>query len=399
MSDESVRPELPRPSGSAEQDDWLARVDRIAPLLVANRDRAEHDRVTPRVVFEALRDTGLSRMWVSQEFGGEQVGIETGMAVLQVLARIDAAVAWQIGVQGAIGHLSDYLPEDSARELFKKNTGLVIGGVKPFGRAEIVPGGYVLTGEWSFASGIAHAGWLASMAFVTEHGKPVMTPDGPDIRVLFIPPNEVDVLDTWHTTGLRGSGSNHYRVEDLFVPETLTVGKSAMQQAPPARPSRGYGLSYFDFGPFTTAPVALGVAQEALGAFKELAGGKVPASGQTTLAASHTVQEKLARAEMRVYSSDRLLCDVARLANEHGVSGDDGLSALIRLTGATVGENSVAAVGSVYELAGSSSVYTSSRLDRCFRDVHAATKHIALSASHFEMVGQYLLGGALQMRR
>ncbi len=399
MSDGSVRAELLKPSVTAGQEEWLARVGKIAPLIEEHREKAEHERVTPRVVFEALRDSGIPRMWVSKEFGGEQVSLETGSAVIQALARLDGSVAWQMGVQGAIGRLSDYLPEASARELFKNNARLVVGGVNPSGHAELVDGGYLLSGEWAFASGSAYAEWLVCAAFVTENGKPVQTPAGPDMRMLFIPRSDAEVLDTWYTIGLRGTGSNHYTVSETFVPEELTVSRTAMLRAPAERPSRAYAISYYDFGPFTSASTALGVAQDALDSVKELAVRKTPTGGTSSLAASHTVQEKLARAEMLVYSSRLLLIDAARQATLFGESGGDALSSLIRLTAATVAENTVAAVDTAYTLAGASSLFATSRLERCFRDIHSATKHITLASSHFEMVGQYLLGGSLQMRR
>jgi indole-3-acetate monooxygenase len=341
----------------------------------------------------------LTRMWVSREFGGEQAGLRAGLAAITALARLDASAAWLIGVQGAIGRLSDYLPEESARRLFQENDGLVIGGVKPAGRAEQVDGGFLLEGEWSLASGSAHAGWLVCTAYVTENGRPVVTETGPEMRALFIPRELAEIQDTWYPVGLRGTGSNHYTVARTFVPTELTVSRAVMGSPPPERAARAYGLSYYDFGPFSTAPVALGLADAALDAFKELALEKTPTSARTRLGDNPTTQEKLARAEMLVYSARLLFDDAARQAVEAGTSGDETLSALIRLTAATLSEQTVAAVDSVFTLAGSSSVYASSPLERCFRDIHAATKHISLSSSHFETVGQYLLGGGLQMRR
>jgi alkylation response protein AidB-like acyl-CoA dehydrogenase len=158
-------------------------------------------------------------------------------------------------------------------------------------------------------------------------------------------------------------------------------------------------VGYYDFGPFTSASTVLGVAQDALDAFKELAAKKTPQGASSPLAVSHTVQEKLARAEMQLHTAKLLLADAADQVNTYGASGGDRLTALVRLTAATVAENTVAAVDSLYSLAGSTSVYASSRLERCFRDIHSAVKHITLSSTHFEMAGQYLLGGALQMRR
>ena len=114
---------------------------------------------------------------------------------------------------------------------------------------------------------------------------------------------------------------------------------------------------------------------------------------------NHTVHEKLARAEMAVHTARLLLRDAARTVTEHGATGGEALSALVRLTGAQVSEKAVSAVDTVYDLAGSTSVYATSRLDRCFRDVHSAVKHVTISQSHWEMVGHYLLGGDLRWRR
>ncbi|WP_329611949.1 acyl-CoA dehydrogenase family protein [Streptomyces brevispora] len=302
MNDRLKRFRLPETVPTSEQSEWLARVDAIAPVITENRDAAERDRKMPRVVYEALRDAGFTRMWISSEFGGEQVSLTTGMVALEALARLDASVSWQIGVQGAIGRLSDYLPEEISRRLFLDSDGFAVGGVKPSGLAEPVDGGYLLRGEWAMGSGSAHADWLVCTALVCEDWEPVHTAAGPKIVMLFVPASEVVLSDTWYTVGLRGTGSNHFRVEERFVPAEFGVRKGSMVQAPPERDSRAYPIGYFDFGPFSTAPVALGVAQDALDSFHATAHAKTPASGTRTLAANHVVQERFARAEIAVYS-------------------------------------------------------------------------------------------------
>ncbi|MEU3416632.1 acyl-CoA dehydrogenase family protein [Streptomyces sp. NPDC006658] len=399
MSSAGAAGDILRPPPSEQTQDWLARVEKIAPVIEENRERAEQDRVTPRPVFEALRDLGIPRMWVSKEFGGEQLPIETGSAIIQALARLDASIAWQMGVQGAIGRLSDYLPDSTSRTLFRDSDGLVVGGVNPSGNAEAVDGGYLLSGEWAFASGSAHADWLVCAAPVTDGGEVRRTAAGPAVRMLFIRRSDAEIRDTWYTVGLRGTGSNHYRVDKVFVPEEFTVDGSAMHRPPADRPSRAYPISYYDFGPFTSASTALGVAQDALADFKALAARKTATGASSTLATSHTVQEKLARAQGEVHIAETLLAHAAAQVTAHGTDGGDALTALVRLTAATVAEKSVAAVDSLFTLAGATSVYATSRLERCFRDIHSATKHITLSSMHFETVGQYLLGGRLVMRR
>lgn len=399
MATITARPMLQESAPTPEQEEWLARVEKIAPVIEEHRETAERERRTPRPVFEALRDAGLTRMWVSRSFGGGQASIAAGSAAVQALARLDASVAWQVGVQGAIGRLSDYLAEEVSAELFEEHTGFVVGGVNPAGRAEPVGGGFRVEGTWAFASGSAHADWLVCAAPVFQDGERVHGPDGPEMRMCFFPASEAEMLDTWHTSGLRGTGSENFSLHGLFVPERFTVRWADILRAPRNRPSRAYPIGYYDFGPFTSASTALGVARAAVEHIRELALGKVPTAGSATLAAGHTAQEKFARACSLVLGSTALLENAARQAMDFGETGGDDLSALVRLTAATLAENSVAAVDIAYALAGSSSLFQRSPLDRCMRDVRGATKHITLSSSHFETVGQYLLGGPLVMRR
>jgi len=126
---------------------------------------------------------------------------------------------------------------------------------------------------------------------------------------------------------------------------------------------------------------------------------RTPTGGSGTLAGSHVVQDKLARMEMAVHSSRLVLARAAQQATEHGADGGDELTSLIRLTVATVAENACQVVDTAHQYAGTSSLYTTSRLERNLRDVRSAVKHVTLSHSHFEMVGQYLLTGKLLMRR
>src|SRR5206468_1690952 len=117
--------------------------------------------------------------------------------------------------------------------------------------------------------------------------------------------------------------------------------------------------------------------------------GKTQTGGSGALAGSHVVQDRLARAAMAVYTAQSLLRDTAEQVTELGEVGGERLTATVRLTAATVAELAVEAVDTAYDLAGSTSLYESSRLERAFRDVHSAVKHITLAPQHFEMVGQY----------
>ena len=382
-----------------ETKKWLDQVAGIAPVIEKLRDEGELERTTSRPVYEALRGAGIHRMAVSREFGGAQLELATATAVISELARLDPSVAWQMGVQAAISRLSDYLPEPVARRIFQEQQDLAIGSVNPTGRAEAVEGGYRLDGTWAFASGSAYADWFVCAAVVFADGAPRQTEFGPEIRMMFVPRTSVRLRDTWHTLGLRATNSRHYDVEDQFVTADHTVAMADMVLPPAPRPSRAYAISYYDFGLFGSASTVLGIAQGALEAFKELALAKTPTAGTGTLATSHVTQEKLGRAEILTRSAALLLGDAAWHASEHGADGGDSLSATLRLSAATIAENSAAAVDILFTLAGSSSLYTDSLLERYFRDVHTAVKHITLSPTNIEMTGQYLLGNGLKFRR
>ncbi|WP_019927194.1 acyl-CoA dehydrogenase family protein [Nocardia sp. BMG111209] len=391
---------LDRMEVSDETRSWLAKIERMLPLILEYRQQNESQRFMSPEVFRALRAAGVHRMLVSREFGGAQIELATGSAVVQELARHDPALGWQMGVQAAIGRLSDYLPEPTARKMFRDHSGTVVGSVNPTGRAEPVDGGYRLSGTWAFASGSAHADWLVCAAIVTEHGTPRTTAaGGPEIRMLFVPKDECRMLDTWHTLGLRSTGSEHYEISETFVAEDFVVDQADMFLPPADRPSRGYAISYYDFGLFGSASTALGIARGALDAFKTVAIRKTPTAATRTLAAGHVVQERVGRAEMLVRSARLILADAAWHAARHGDDGGDALSALVRLAAATVAENTVAAVDIAFDLAGTGSIYENSMLERYFRDIHTAVKHITLSHTNIEMVGHYLLGGELKMRR
>ena len=397
---EKHRPALiDRSPVSAEAAEWLGRVEKISPVLREFQEEGEAQRFSPTPVFEALRELGFHRMFVSRALGGAQVSLQTGSAVLQALARVDPSVSWQMAVNSAIGRLSDYLPEATARGLFLEQDRLVVGSVNPSGVADVVDGGFVLHGTWAFASGSAHAGWLVCAARILQDGAPRLVDGRPEIRMLFVPLADVVMLDTWHSLGLRATGSRHYQVDHVFVPEDATVRQADMFLPPPDRPGRGYAISYYDFGLFGSGSTILGIASGALEAFREVALSKVPAAGSQTLAAGHVTQDQFARAEVLVRSARLLLGDAAWHAAEHGSDGGDDLSALVRVAAAATAEKACGAVDILFRLAGTTSVYTGDPLERFFRDANTAAKHITLSATNFEMVGQYLLGGELQMRR
>jgi alkylation response protein AidB-like acyl-CoA dehydrogenase len=238
---------------------------------------------------------------------------------------------------------------------------------------------------------------------VMDGDRPRMLDNGmPDMRAVFMPAADCEIIDTWHTAGLRGTGSHDFRVDGASVPAERMIPLPMFFSGPPARSSVACRTPFYDVaGPGITA-VALGVARDATESFKELATRKTPALGTISLADRHTVQQTAGKAEALLRSARAYLyttLDEVTSAHAAGAPPTDADAAALRLASAHSAQCAIQAVDLVFEAAGGTSVYATSRIERCFRDAHMVTHHIMTSPDNIEMVGQYLLGGPLQPRR
>ena len=232
--------------------------------------------------------------------------------------------------------------------------------------------------------------------------QPRMLPGGvPEMVAAFAPIADSEMIDTWFTAGMRGTGSQDFRIDDVFVPAERTIPLGAFFVGPTARPSTAYRTRFYDVAGAQIASVGLGIARDAIDSFKAMAAGKTPAIGTTTLAKLHTMHERVGKAEALLRSARMYLFGtVEELTARHNAGGPvtDDDSAALRLASAHAAQSAVDAVDLMFDGAGGTSIYASSRLERCFRDAHMVTHHVCVSPTNIEMAGQ-LLGGPLQVRR
>jgi alkylation response protein AidB-like acyl-CoA dehydrogenase len=212
------------------------------------------------------------------------------------------------------------------------------------------------------------------------------------------PKSDCEILDTWFTTGLRGTGSHDFQAFNVFVPAARCV---QMRPTGPNEPGVLSMRNAFARAAPLVAAVGLGVARAAIDAFVELASGKTPHAGTTSLARQQTTQERVGRAEALVRSSRAYLYETVRASSALalGEGATEQLSAEVRLASAHAAHCAAEAVDLMFRAGGINALYSSSPLDRCFRDVHMVTQHIQVAESNIEMVGQYFLGLGLQLRR
>ena len=387
---------FPESRGAQAPDaDYLRRAQALGPELEVAAEEIERRRELPDPIVEALIERGLFGLLLPRAFGGAELRPAAYVAVIEEIAKHDASTAWCLGQAGGCTMTAASLDPDVAREIFGGKRGVVAWGPPGPAEARAVPGGYRLTGNWSFASGSHHATWLgAHVAILAPDGTPQRRPDGgPVVRTLLFPKASATFTDIWHVIGLRGTGSDNYTVTDLFVPEKYTVLREATLK--PRQSGLLYAFSSSNIYASGFAGVALGIARSALDAFVELARDKIPRGAKRTLRDNNVIQAQVSQSEAklggaRVFllgSLDAIWREVSgsgRLTTDHNTT--------IRLASTWAIHQAREVVDTVYHAAGATAIFENNPFERRFRDIHTVIQQYQGRQAHFEAVGQALLG-------
>ncbi len=379
----------------AEQTSLLDAARALRPVVEQYRDQGEAERTMSEPLVDAVRAAGIFRMWTAKSLGGIETDMPTSLRVIEELSRYDGAAGWTVMIGSGGGAFLSYIAEDEARALAGEGArNIGAGALAPKGMARVVDGGYRVTGRWPFGSGCMHANWHCGSTIVMDGEQPRMGPEGiPDIQLLFWPASDGEIIDTWYSAGLRGTGSHDLAVNDLFVPEgraaSLLYGRAQ-------QPGAHYRDTIITVLPPQVAAVALGIARAAIDAFVDLAkGGKTPAFSMTRIVDRATVQAQVAQAEGLLRSARALFYETTSALWDTLVAGSDvseELRTLVLLTTVNTATSCAKAVDMMYTAGGGTSVYATSKLERCFRDIHALTQHAVVSPSNWENTGKYFLG-------
>lgn len=377
---------------SVSRETLLERARGFAPELTARAGEFEQARRLPPDMAARFAEAGLMAMLVPEAYGGLETDPLTFLDVVETLAEADGSAAWCVFIGATSGVTSAYLPEHTAREIYRP--GVITGGVfAPRGRAaDKGDGTYEVAGRWQWGSGTQNAAWIMGGCFVTKDGKPDMLPSGlPNMRMFMIPKDKVTFHDTWYVSGLKGTGSTDIEFKPQVIHRDYSVGLTS--DTPLARPL--YAFPVFGLLTIAIGGVALGLARAAIDALVELAGGKTPEGHRRPLAQRAETQEKVAEAEALVRSARSWLRESVAVAWE-AAQRDGHLSVEhrrdIRLATTHATRSAAKAVDLMYNLGGGSSVYETSRLQRCFRDVHVATQHMLVGTPTLELTGKLFMG-------
>jgi GTP cyclohydrolase II len=372
-------------------DELLARVDALIPRLRERAEETERIRQVPDATMAELKEAGVFQMLAPQAVGGFGMGLETYVQVVRRLAQGCVSTAW------SVGHLVEHVwmlarwPQEAQDEVFADGPApLAAATGAPPGQAAEVPGGYAISGRWSFASGVMHSEWALLAA---QHG---------DARMQFlVPVADLELLDVWHTAGLRGTGSNDLRAEGLFVPahRALAWERLAAADNPGSsiHPDPNIHIPMATFLNMVAPAAALGAAEHAIEVFRELMMvRKVKQTVQKRQADSPLAQARFTQAYGQVATArlhwDEAVRVVSGSYGRRPVTFTDGERARYRLSLGLSGAASAEAVRLVLTGSGGSVHRLSHPLQRIQRDVNVLLNHASLTMDPIlEQAGRGLL--------
>jgi alkylation response protein AidB-like acyl-CoA dehydrogenase len=365
----------------------------LAAEIRASAVETERGRRLLPALAAKMAEAGLFRLCVPRDLGGLEASPREAIEVLEEVARADGAAGWCVMVAITSSLVAGYLDEATAREIFGDPGAIVSGVFAPRAMARVVDGGYRVTGRWPFASGCQHATWLLGGAVIVDGGAPRMTAGNvPETRMMIFPAAAVTIHDTWNVMGLSGTGSHDIEVSDVFVPAARSV---SFFTDPRTRAGALYDFPAFGFLGLGVSAVALGIAQGASDDFRRLATEKTPFGGKRPLAARPAIQTTIAEIEGQIRAARAFLHAAIDRASEATLSGAGvpiERRAEMRLAACHATTSAARAVDLAYTAAGGSSIYASSPLQRCFRDVHVATQHVMVGPVIQELCGKVLAG-------
>jgi indole-3-acetate monooxygenase len=376
----------PAPSLADEIQDVAHEISALARELAPETERQR--RLSDDLV-SRLRESGLMLAGAPREVGGLELAPGAALQCAEEIARGDASAGWCVSIAATSSLLAAYLPAETRAELFDDPRGIAAGVWAPRGQARPVDGGVEVSGRWPYCSGITHAAVFFAGCIIT--GGQDSTETKPTVSVIAIPQDELEIVDTWHTLGLRGTGSHDAVADELFIP---TARVFSLFDGPVLdRPL--YRFPAFGYFALSIGAAALGNARGTIDEFAALAAHKVGQGSSRTLAqrpATHAAvaaaESSLRAARAMYYEAIEATWEAAQEEEPVPVTRRNDL----RLAATHAVRTSADVVRSMYDLGGGTAIYDDSPLQRRFRDAHTATAHFQVNAASRELPGRILLG-------
>jgi indole-3-acetate monooxygenase len=361
----------------------LDAIQQMTPLIHERRAELDKLRRLPSDMFEVMADAGLFRLWLPRAVGGPELSPFEFMRVVEAASALDGSIGWLVGNGGGMSRAGGYVPKTVAREWFANPRAFVAAATGAVGTARPVRGGYRVAGRWPFGSGAHHASLF--MVLAAEE------PNGPRL-CCYVGCADVTILDNWHVSGLRGTGSCDFELRDVFVPAAHVHPFLDLQ---PSDPGLVYRMPPVSIFAWTISAVPLGIARGAIEAFVELAGRRSGFGTAASLRDRELVQATVGRAKAMHRAGQAFLVDaMTELIAATDVGGERLVTtrAAFRMAGTYVAEAAVNIVDMLANNAGSASIFETCRLERAVRDARAAARHVAVGPNNYVVGGRLALG-------
>jgi indole-3-acetate monooxygenase len=378
-------PDLAAPSAITSTENLERAAEKLSPLARELAPVIETNRRLPHELVGGLRASGLFRAGAPAAVGAPEAPPAVTLRCAETLARGDASAGWCVSIAATSSLLAGWLPADGLAETFGDPEKVAAGIFTPRGRARPVDGGYRVSGRWGFCSGIMHSDYLFGGCMVELGGD-----DPPIMRTLGMPTSDLEIIDTWHTSGLLGTGSHDAVADDLFVPDH----RSLRLLDPPTSDAALYRFPIFAFFALSIAAAALGNARGAIDDLTTLAAVKVGQGSSRTLAQRAATWSVVAQAEASLRAARAFYyqaIDEAWAAAQPAKPVSVKLRTGLRLAATHAVRTAADVARSMYDLGGGSAIYEGSPLQRRFRDAHAATAHFQVNPTTWELTGRLLL--------
>jgi alkylation response protein AidB-like acyl-CoA dehydrogenase len=370
--------------GSVGALELATRVRELAPVVAEHRREFDSDGQLPDHLVEQLAALGLFRLLLPTSLGGHGLSALEFMGVVEAAAALDGTIGWLVGNGGGMSRAGGYLPEESAREIFDDPLAFVVSSTGAVGRAVRVPGGYSVTGRWPFGSGSPHGTWFTPLCEV-EDGEHATG----ELIFVYAPRRDVQLDDNWDVSGLCATGSVHFELSGVFVPDRYVHPF----QPEPTQPGTLFRLPTGSIFSWTVATVPLGMAAGAIDDFVTKARSAKRYGDDVPFAERELIQSQLGQVEARTAASRAYLRDTMTTLLERTEAGADLEASRVefKLACTFASQSALWAINLVTEMAGTVSIMRSSPLERRERDARAAAKHIAMTPD------EYIRGGRLRL--
>ncbi len=368
-------------------DSYIEGAHELADMVRAVTDQIEEQRRIPVEVSNEIADRGYFRLLLPRSLGGGELEHPDFRRIVRIFAEADASAGWCINQNNVFSTNAVRVHPETADEIWTVQRNVVTNGPPmPHTRAEVVDGGYRLSGRWNFSSGYPHATWLAALTPVYEPGET----EPAEMRTMLLPKDQAELVDIWHVGGLKGTGSQGFAIEDLFIPTVRSYPTTATAREP--GPLYVIPTTLLFCSGFAT--VALGNARAGLDAAIDLAIGKTQQGRESPMRHESTTHRMVGQAEA-IWNSARAFLDEAAAAMWQGAKTNLDLTVEervgVRLASTHAIRESARVVDIAYTICGSSAIFAVNPIQRRFQDAHALTQQIQGRPTHYDTAGQYYL--------